>query len=217
MAFTFTEKIKTIFQLISEPRILKFLLSLRHSGYLIDSGWFKSYLSGSPVGKNNEPLPWMTYPFIEFIAQRLNKDLNVFEFGSGNSTLFFSKRAGKVVSVENNKYWYEKIAKLIPANVSLLFEENEMEYFNAAGNKNEFHIIVVDGENRVHCLKNSLKTLRENGVIILDNSELKEYNPGIEYLINNNFKRIDFWGITPGFFYKQSTSIFYRRDNCLGI
>lgn len=99
---SYWDKIKTIFQLLIEPKTLKFLLSTRLGGYLIQVGWFKSRKTGSPVGKDDEPIPWMTYPFIDFIEPRLNKNLIVFEFGSGNSTLFFSKRTGRVVSVDHD-------------------------------------------------------------------------------------------------------------------
>ncbi len=116
MEYTFREKIKTLLILIKEPKVLSMLLSLRLSGYLIDVGWFSAFKTGEPVDKNLEPLPWLTYSFIDFITERLSKEFSVFEFGSGNSTLFFAKRVKQVSSVEHNNEWYNKLKSKIPGN-----------------------------------------------------------------------------------------------------
>ena len=110
--------------LIKEPKILSSLISLRAFGYLVDTGWFNSFKSGEPVGNNFEPLPWFTYSFIDFLTERLNNDFDVFEFGSGNSTLFFAKRIKHVTSVEHNVEWYNKLISKISDNVNLLLSKN---------------------------------------------------------------------------------------------
>ncbi len=81
----------------------------------------------------------------------------------------------------------------------------------------EFDIIIVDGRDRVNCIVNAVGNLKEDGVIILDDPERKSYGDGIKLLINKGFKRIDFWGISPGLFYKKNTTIFYKTKNCLDI
>jgi hypothetical protein len=35
--------------------------------------------------------------------------------------------------------------------------------------------------------------------------------------LNNNFQKIDFFGIFLGLMYKKSTTILYRNNNCLDI
>ena len=110
MTIPLKEKVKTIFRLISEPRVLSSLISLRTWGYLVDMGWFNSFKSSKPVDKEGSPIPWFSYPAVEFLSKRLNNRMTVFEFGSGNSTLFFSDRVNQVVSVEHNKDWYDKIS-----------------------------------------------------------------------------------------------------------
>ncbi len=81
----------------------------------------------------------------------------------------------------------------------------------------KFDLIIVDGRDRINCIKNSIECLNSNGVIILDDSERSSYIDGIQYLIDNEFKKIYFWGISPGLFYKKNTTIFYKNNNCLGI
>jgi hypothetical protein len=51
----------------------------------------------------------------------------------------------------------------------------------------------------------------------LDDSERDAYDEAVSFLLSNNFKKIDFWGISPGLFYKKSTTIFYKKKNCLDI
>jgi hypothetical protein len=85
------------------PARIKTLLSFGLKGYLSEIGWFKSFESKSPIGRNSEPIPWVTYSFIDFIADRIQKHHTVFEFGSGNSTFYYAQRAQKVVSVEHDR------------------------------------------------------------------------------------------------------------------
>ncbi|MCQ8181703.1 hypothetical protein NP603_11335 [Methylomonas sp. SURF-1] len=59
--------------------------------------------------------PWMSFPVIELLDKILKKDQMVFEYGSGGSTLFFSRRVKLVVSVEHNREWYELVESEIKA------------------------------------------------------------------------------------------------------
>jgi precorrin-6B methylase 2 len=213
-------KFRKFIQSITEPGISKMLLSMRSTGYLYEIGWFNSVKSKKPVDLHNNPLPWVTYPFIDFISERLKLEMDIFEFGSGNSTLFYSGKVRTVTAVENDKKWFDLISGNIPENVSLEFInlETNGRYSHAAyytGKK--FDIIIVDGRDRVNCIKNSISSLKKAGIIILDNSERKEYQEGVEFLRHEGFKSIDFWGIVPGLFYKMSTTVFYRSDNCINL
>jgi hypothetical protein len=80
-----------------------------------------------------------------------------------------------------------------------------------------FDIIVIDGRDRVNCAKNSLGALKEDGVIIWDNSERSKYAEGYAFLKDNGFKRIEFTGIGPVNSFAWSTTVFYRNKNCLAI
>ena len=65
---------------------------------------------------------------------------------------------------------------------------------------------------------NSIDSIGDSGVIVLDDSERDTYKEGIKNLLDNRFKQLDFWGISPGFIsYNKCTSIFYRDNNVLGI
>ena len=90
--------------LISAPRTVKSLLSLRFSGYLCDAGWFESARRKQSVDQAEHPIPWFTYPFNDFLLPRLAPDMHVFEFGGGASTLYLMKHCASVTTVEHEVF-----------------------------------------------------------------------------------------------------------------
>jgi len=213
-------KMKAINKIITNPLLTKTLLSHCCSGYLNEIGWINSWIKKSPINKEESPLPWVTYPFIDFIEKRLSKQMNIFEYGSGNSTFYYANKANSITSVEHDKDWFNKISDSMPNNSKLIYQELVYggEYSSMArAQKQNYHLIIVDGRDRVNCIKNSLDSLAVDGVMVLDDSEREDYINGYELLINNGFKSIDFWGISPGLFYKKCTTLFYRKENCLNI
>jgi len=156
-------KIKKLIALMFQPRILKHLLSMRSRGYLYEIGWINSFINKMPVDKNSNPMPWFTYPFIDFISDRLNNTMDVFEYGSGNSTLWFASRTNTVTSVEHDNIWFEKIKKKMPKNVNIHYEEliYDGEYSKFPNKlKMKFDIVIVDGRDRVNCIKMQLTVLK---------------------------------------------------------
>lgn len=144
----------------------------------------------------------------------------VFEFGSGNSTLWWGKKVSKVISYEHDLSWYQSFKNRLPSNVE--YHHCELAYGEEYSKaildyNNAFDIIIIDGRDRVNCAKNSLGALKDHGVIIWDNSDRESYEEGYSFLIQNDFKRLDFEGHGPINSYGWSTSIFYRNNNCLGI
>jgi hypothetical protein len=213
-------KISSLLRVLTQPDRLKALLSYNQKGYLNDIGWFKAFESKSPVDGDGNPIPWVTYSFIDFIKERLRKQHTVFEFGSGNSTFFYAKYAGLVVSVEHDKDWFEKIVKSKPENSEMIFCElvKGADYCHMPVKLEEkFDIIIVDGRDRVNCCKQAVNALSASGVVVLDDSERDKYKQAVDFLINSGFKHLSFSGISPGLFYRKSTSVFYKSDNCLGI
>jgi precorrin-6B methylase 2 len=202
------------------PARIKTLLSFGLKGYLSEIGWFKAFETKSPIGRNSEPIPWVTYSFIDFIADRIQKDHTVFEFGSGNSTFYYAQRAQKVVSVEHDKAWYEKISAAKPLNSEMIFCElqKDGDYSKMPESMGlKFDIIIVDGRDRVNSCYHSLTALSEKGVIVLDDSERENYAAAISFFKKQGFRELSFSGISPGLFYRKSTSVFYKDNNCLGI
>ncbi len=213
-------KLHLLFKVFTSPRRLRTLLGFNDKGYLDEIGWFNAFDSKSPVDQDNSPIPWVTYSFIDFIKDRLKPQHTVFEFGSGNSTYFYAKHAGAVVSVEHDKEWFDKIVSTKPQNAEMIYCElvTDGDYCRmplTLGKK--FDIIIVDGRDRVNCCKQAVKAVSENGVVVLDDSEREFYKEGINFLLGSGFKELALTGISPGLFYRKATSVFYRPQNCLDI
>jgi len=187
---------------------------------LKEYGWFLSYNTKQSVDCNNAPIPWFTYPAIKFLAPRLTKDLSVFEYGCGNSTIWFADRIGKIISVEHDKEWYTMVLARMPENAKLIFEELQLggRYCNAVVACNEkFDIIIIDGRDRDNCAKKAINCLSDRGIIVFDNSNFDYYKEGADFIYKSGFKRLDFYGMTPIAAPESCTTIFYRDGNCLGI
>lgn len=196
------------------------LYGLKRKGYLREMGWLRSVRERQSVNAAGQAIPWITYPALAFIETRLDPSMVVFEYGSGNSTLWWAARVSKVVSCEHDRNWYTRMQQRIPANVQLCHVELESDGSYAKEilrYPGMFDVIVIDGRERVSCAKNAVESLREGGVIILDNSDRQIYKEGCSYLKQRGFKRIDFCGLGPAYIYATCTSIFYLGDNCLGI
>lgn len=73
---------------------------------------FRRWIKDKHSGDNSltRELPWMTYDAIDFLASICKSSKRVFEWGSGGSTLFFSKRCLQVVSIEHDQKWSELLA-----------------------------------------------------------------------------------------------------------
>jgi hypothetical protein len=213
-------KIKLLYQAFFSPKRLKALISYNEKGYLKEIGWFNAFDTQTPLDGDNNPIPWVTYSFIDFIEERLNKQHAIFEFGSGSSTNFYAKHAGIVVSVEHDKAWYDKVIATKPDNAEIIFCElvYDGDYCRVPQKLEEkFDIIIVDGRDRVNCCKQAVEALSPTGVVVLDDSERTQYNPGMDFLKSKGFKQLSFSGISPGLFYNKATSVFYKPENCLGI
>lgn len=208
---------------ISEKMIKRMVSKNNH---IIKKGYLASWIippkySDFYYGEDGMVNPWIGSAAIDLIKDRINEKFNVFEWGTGNSTLFWSQHVKSVVSVEYNNSWYMKLKKLVPENVDLRYItlENGGAYCKEILNTNiQFDIILIDGRDRVNCAYNALDKLTQNGIIIWDNTERDYYQPGMEFLKQNGFKQLELSGMLYGYVgYECYTSIFYREDNVFDL
>jgi hypothetical protein len=185
---------------------------------LKEYGWFRSFKEKQSVDAQGRPLPWYTYPFIFFLESRIKPDFNVFEYGSGNSTRWYGARVKKVVAVEHDFQWVQMISSNLPANSEVLSRERGDAYIHAVKEKNSlYHLIAVDGRDRVKCVEAAVEFLTPDGVLILDNSERERYQKAKSVMAAKGFRSIDFRGMIPIVGHESCTTIFYRDGNCLNI
>jgi hypothetical protein len=193
-------------------------VQLYAGGALKQYGWFRSYHSKQSVDINGDPLPWYTYPFILFLKPRIKPEFIVFEYGSGNSTRWYAAQVKHITAVEHDTEWIKLISPKLPSNAKVLDRPLGDAYVKAVQSTGEhYHIIIVDGRNRVKCANFAIDYLTPDGVLILDNSEREWYNKAKDYLKERGFRRLDFIGMAPIVGIETCTSVFYRDGNCLGI
>jgi hypothetical protein len=102
-----------------EDQNLDQMLELFRIDYLTKTGWLRSAELKEAV--NNEgPVPWMTYPAIKALERLVRSDMQVFEFGSGASTLWWGQRCASVVAVEHDVEWAAETAKKIRSSDRIL-------------------------------------------------------------------------------------------------
>jgi protein-L-isoaspartate O-methyltransferase len=188
--------------------------------YLHTTGWMETLRRGYPCRPDGAELPWMNYPMIAFLEQRITGDLLVFEYGSGYSTIFFARLAKSVHSVEHDQAWHETIRTRLPPNahVTLIPLDRDGRYCRSIQEtEGTYDLVVVDGRDRVNCIIQCLERLSPRGVILLDDSQRDEYAQGLAFARDKGFSALDFVGLKPGGQVSERTTLLYRPGNCLRI
>ncbi len=124
--------------------------SLRLSRLLwLDYGHLDSVITQASIDGAGQPVPWYTYPAIEYLRHLDFSTTTVFEYGCGNSTLFWGRVAREVVSVEDNRAWFDQMSARVPANCRLILEPDLSAFVDTIRKfPDPFDIIVVDGPAR---------------------------------------------------------------------
>jgi hypothetical protein len=181
---------------------------------------FKEYGYGLTCQKNSsvnvlgEPVPWYTYPCIEFLSGLSFEGKNVWEYGCGNSTRWWAARAQSVRAVENEVDWHTLVRKMIPGNASVdLVASDRRKYVDAIlANGSKFDVIVVDGLvtdlYRYECCTVAAGVLKPGGMIVLDNSDWLPQS--CAFLADQGFTQIEFNGFSPINHVPGRTSVFFR-------
>lgn len=197
-------------------KIFKLAMQLRACTYFSETGYMKSFFKGVPVDANGLPVPWITYSAQDFLAARV-EGLSLFEFGAGNSTLFFSRLCSSVVSVEHDGVWADFLSGIVPVNCSVLHRCGGNDYLHAIKG-GVYDIVLIDGLLRNECVLVAVESLSPAGVIVFDDADRGvDYAAGFEALAAFGFRRIDFTGLAPGSLQRNVTAVFYRDNNVLGI
>ncbi len=168
--------------------------------------------------RDGNPIPWYTYPAIEYLAQFDYSDKKIFEYGCGNSSLFWAARAESVTSIEDNPEWFAKWEKEFDrANLDVRWRDEGEAYEQAVFEDGcRYDVIVVDGKRRAECAAAAVKALAAGGMVILDDSDRintsKEYVKAVAALKEADLIQVDFYGFCPMNCYSKNTSLFLSRD-----
>ena len=183
-------------------------------------GFGRSVRAMAPIDEHGSPLPFLPYAVIELLKERLQSDFVLLEFGSGFSTMFFMKRVARVISIEHDPAWIERLSSRLDANVTVIPASRETPDTYCAfldENKEHFDFVLVDGRHRVECFRRSIPHLTDRGVIVLDDSDRERYAEIFSIAEQAGFRKLNLLGHKPTSLELHRTTIFYRADNGLGI
>jgi hypothetical protein len=128
-------------------------------------------------------LPWISYDAIRAIEEFLQPSHDVLEFGSGMSTLWFARRARRVVSIESSEQWFRKVGDLLERYGCTNTERHLSDarsYAHQALSGRKFDVVLIDGDRRAECADRLSDLVRPGALIYLDNSDKDWNEPGGE-------------------------------------
>jgi hypothetical protein len=140
--------------------------------------------------KLNPDKPWLCPGSIDFCQAHLDGAALAFEFGSGRSTSWFSKRVAHLISIECRIEWYDQVRQQLDAegirNVDLRlvpldhpWSEGERESYSptpayvAAADAladASVRLAIVDGHYRTHCVRHLVPKIEPGGYLLVDDA-----------------------------------------------
>lgn len=171
--------------------------------------WARRFVSGLLYWRAYRQLyPGSPY-FVPQAIKRLDRFLShktvLFEWGSGQSTLWFAQRAGRMISIEHDPLWFERIStKLTKSSLNPNIDYRLVPPDPKAGDFSTyvhsitsypdgyFDVVSVDGRERVECVTAAKNKVKGGGLLILDDSHRPRYSAAFQSLAGWPFQRYDF-------------------------
>jgi predicted O-methyltransferase YrrM len=120
--------------------------------------------------------PWLTRDAVRFLTQALKPTDIGLEFGSGRSTVWFASRMSRLISIEDNPHWYEKVSRIIAEEnladkIDYRFREAKDEYVADASKVADESVdfCLVDGSHRDECAIRVVAKIKRGGLLVVDN------------------------------------------------
>jgi predicted O-methyltransferase YrrM len=164
------------------------------------SGWLRYPAAWLRAKRGTAPQrPWIVPAAIGWLRRRIRSDWAVLELGSGRSTVWFARRAGSVISLEDNKFWHghtrERLEAAGLSNVDLRWiDVEEFPRQVASLPDGAFDLVVIDfleapTITRIDCVEPAMKKVRSGGYLLLDDSDRPGYTEAFQLLSDWRFRR----------------------------
>jgi hypothetical protein len=157
--------------------------------------------------------PWLPFRLIDAMSTIVDGRTRVFEYGGGGSTLWFLDRGAEVVTVEHHHAWAESLRSAASHSRWTLLErgggDDFQSYVRAIDGYADdwFDIVLVDGRERVSCMKAALTKVKPGGLLIVDDSDRACYAAGLAGI---PWSRQDYVGFAPAKPTLAYTTVFTR-------
>jgi len=183
------------------------------------AGWIRlpAALMRSRFGSTPER-PWIVPQAIGWLGRRIRSDWKVVELGSGRSTLWLGRHAGRVVAYEDNPWWVGRTREMIAGagleNVEIR-ERPITAYADelAALPNASVDLLVIDflespEAERADAVSAGMGKVRPDGLLLLDDSDRPSYAGAYELL--GGWREHRFTGVKDGWPEACETAIFRR-------
>ena len=200
--------------------------------------WFSSFRATQSL--LDQGMPWLPFLAIDWLRDFLQPNMIVFEYGSGGSTIFLSRRVKQLFSVEHDPHWYAFVSEALlahrltnciyqlqeaqprgscmvrPALSSYISEQSDMSFDRYVKNidkhpDHSFDLVLVDGRSRPAYVERAQAKVRPGGYLMLDNSNNDDVAETFDRM--KSYARMDFHGIAPGWPPARWTTTLWRIDN----
>ena len=131
-----------------------------------------------PVTDIKPPYRPMLLPaVVEYLESQITKDMRVFEYGSGASTVWFAGLVKEVKSVEHDQEWADEVTKALgkarrKSRVELVVVEDENDIAEQIKGDVMYDVIFIDclDRQRNKAATISLEYLKVGGLFIVDDA-----------------------------------------------
>jgi hypothetical protein len=154
--------------------------------------------------------PWWNGRAVRYITEQLRPSDQVFEWGSGASTIWLCDHGAKVTSIEHDADWVEKVTSRCPAAVIRAIPGSAEEYVGAIDEfaDGSFDIVIVDGLFRPECLRRGASKVKPGGLLILDDTDQRQL-ARVRKTALPQWKKVSFTGFKASKDVRETT--FFRR------
>ncbi len=157
-------------------------------------------------------IPQLTFDFIDWIEEQDVKEKTLIEFGSGNSTIYFSHKFKKVITYEDEPEWIDSVKSRNLENVDMKFldynfyKESPESFINA-----DFILIDNNPRNnnsRLYVAQILMRKINYQNILILDNSN---WNAEAYFYLRTKYKNYEDFISMNLRGDRTVTSVFYDR------
>jgi predicted O-methyltransferase YrrM len=128
--------------------------------------------------------PWLTKAAIELLEDWLRPTDCGLEWGAGRSTLWFARRVQRLISIESDLTWYQKVDRQLHDQQldHVTLHHSAVDYSRGKSDNHRYvqigaelppasqDFVLVDGHLRDFCARTALDKVKPGGLLIIDNA-----------------------------------------------
>ncbi|EHR73395.1 hypothetical protein BurJ1DRAFT_4609 [Burkholderiales bacterium JOSHI_001] len=202
--------LKALFKIVPNPArksLTNFHALARHYGQ------FTSMRKRSCVDRDGAAIPWYTYPAIEYLSNLDFSAKRVFEYGSGNSSVWWAGRCQHLIAIESDDGWYRQIKAATTALGNFDYRQaGERQAYVQQPGLDGADVVIIDGLYRADCADHVVALVNQGrlnpNLVVFDNAD---WYPGTMkrlYAALPGWVQVDFAGFGPINDYTWTTSLF---------